>query len=238
MHCGQNSRVDKINLSNLLKELSDNIFQINYGFFFTIKELFIRPGHSIREFIIGKRKNHFKPISYTLVLSTVYFIFSQIIDKKTFLAEFISGFSESAREKGLGSFNFFSTTLDWLINNHAYTTLFLIPLYSLASYIAFLGKGYNYLENVVINSYIIGQQAIIYSIFLIPSIFIANDYYIELAAVIFSITYAFWAFRTFYIKSGITETTLRSALIYFLNFVFLNGVLFVFILGTIILGRN
>jgi ascorbate-specific PTS system EIIC-type component UlaA len=70
-HCGQNTNVDKINLPNFLHELSDSIFQINKGILFTIRELFVRPGESIREFIKGKRKYHFKPVAFALVMSTV-----------------------------------------------------------------------------------------------------------------------------------------------------------------------
>ena len=61
-HCGQNIKVDKLNLPNFLTEVSDSVFQLNGGLFYTIKELFVRPGHTIREFLIGRRKGHFKPI--------------------------------------------------------------------------------------------------------------------------------------------------------------------------------
>ncbi|MCB0631023.1 MAG: DUF3667 domain-containing protein, partial [Lewinella sp.] len=50
-HCGQSTKVDKINLPNFLRELSEGVFQINRGFFFTLKELFVRPGYSIRAYL-------------------------------------------------------------------------------------------------------------------------------------------------------------------------------------------
>ena len=45
-HCGQSTKIDKVNLPNFVRELSDSVFQINKGFFYTLKALFVRPGHS------------------------------------------------------------------------------------------------------------------------------------------------------------------------------------------------
>jgi hypothetical protein len=70
-HCGQSTKVDRINLSNFLSELSEGIFQINKGLFYSVKELFLRPEYNIRAYLNGKIKNHFKPIAYVFILSTV-----------------------------------------------------------------------------------------------------------------------------------------------------------------------
>ena len=71
-NCGQKSTVQNINFKFLIDEISNTVFQVNRGLFFTVKELFVRPGHSIREFLNGKRKQHFKPLAFVLVVSTIY----------------------------------------------------------------------------------------------------------------------------------------------------------------------
>jgi Protein of unknown function (DUF3667) len=45
---------------------------LDKGILFTTKELFTRPGHSIREFLDGKRVRHFKPISMVIILAGIY----------------------------------------------------------------------------------------------------------------------------------------------------------------------
>ena len=65
-HCGQRSNVGRITLSSLLNELTESIFQIDRGFFYTLTQLFARPGKSIREYLNGKRRKHFKPIAAKL----------------------------------------------------------------------------------------------------------------------------------------------------------------------------
>ncbi len=47
-NCGQNSNVRKIDVKYLIDEIPNSIFQINRGFLFILKELFTRPGDSIR----------------------------------------------------------------------------------------------------------------------------------------------------------------------------------------------
>lgn len=127
--CGQNSKIERINLRNFLNELSSGIFQVNKGFFFTLKELFTRPGHSIREFIIGKRKNHFKPIAFVLTMSTIYFFVSKISDSPTIIDNFFSGFNNAGEENDITTNS--SKLVKWLSENYAYTTLLLLPFFLL-----------------------------------------------------------------------------------------------------------
>jgi hypothetical protein len=223
-HCGQNSKVGKVNLSNFLNEISESVFQINRGLFFTLKELLIRPGHGVKEFLNGKRKNHFKPIAYVLTLSTLYFIISHLVGENTWMNDVVSGFSIGVNDSGEEIEML--PILTWLSENFAYTTLLLIPIFSLASFLSFLGLGTNYLEHTVLNSYITGQQAIFYSIFILIKIFIDSEY-LELIPVLISVAYAFWVYWQFFIKGNRIINILRSVLTYVLYIIFSFGLLFI-----------
>lgn len=218
-NCGQNIKVDKINFNYLIKELSNTIFQINHGLFFTIKKLFVSPGHSINEFLLGKRKNYFKPIAYVLLLATIYALIAKIIGGKTILDEALIGWNEayktsnSSKEKEIA-------TLSWFIRNYAYTTLILLPFFSLASYIVFLESKYNYFEHIVLNLYITGQQALIYSFFLIIYSLIENPY-IELIQIIIGVGYVFWTYIQFFKKKNILKIALLTTFSYFIYFFFI-----------------
>ncbi len=145
-HCGQNSKVSKINLSNFLNEVSESIFQINKGLFYTLKELFVRPGGSINEFLNGKRKSHFKPVAYVLTFSTLYFFISRLSAENTWMNDIVSGFSEASWDSE--SKTKAPSILIWLSANFAYATLLLLPIFSFASYLSFWGLGRNYLEHI------------------------------------------------------------------------------------------
>ena len=72
--CGQNSKVSTSNLFSFINEITESVFQINKGLFYTLKELSIRPAIGINEFLDGKRKSHFKPIAYVFTFSTLVYL--------------------------------------------------------------------------------------------------------------------------------------------------------------------
>jgi len=232
--CGQNIRVDKLTLKNFFTELWESVFQVNHGLFFTIKTLFQRPGHAIREFLNGHRKVYFKPVAYALVLSTFYFFLTKIFGTSTFLNDVIAGFQGGAADKAEFDHNAvileFSTK--WLTDNFAYTNLFFIPLFSLASYIAFLGKGQNYLEHVVINSYMIGQQTLFYSSFvLIGTVTGLNDL-VHTVDLFLVIAYRFWVYVEFYNNDRKMHVVLRVFLSYLILYFIFAVLVTILLFGT------
>ncbi len=211
-HCGQSTKVDKINFSNFLKELSDSIFQVNKGLFYSLKELFVRPGHSIREYLDGKRKNHFKPVAYAFTLSTIYFLLSQLLETGTFMNDFIEGYSNGLDdpEEEVNEL----ANLQWFAKNYAYTMLLLLPLFSLASFLAFAGAGFNYLEHLVLNAYITGQQAVLYLLSAIFSLVTRDDNWLAALTLFLSTAYVFYVFWQFFSEKSRVAVVLRSVLTY------------------------
>jgi hypothetical protein len=216
-NCGQSASVSKITLPKLLNQLSESIFLFNNGLLYTLKELFVRPGISIQDFLNGKRKRHFKPIAYVLFFSTVYFLASKITGQNTLIDDMITGFSNGANASD-GKLQL-PTYVSWLANNYAYTTLLLIPIFSFASYISFSRFDPNYLEHIVLNCYITGQQAILYSLFSL--IIIVIDHPVaESIPLLIAVTYNFWVFAQFFKEGNRKVNILRSILTYVLFLIF------------------
>lgn len=226
-HCGQKSSVGKITLPNFINEVSESFFQIDKGFFYTLKELCIRPGRSLNEYLAGKRKSHFKPISYLLTLSTVYFLVSKLTNLDTWLNDIVTGWMTGTGEQIENPK--ISEIASWFFTYYAYSTLLLVPIFSLASYLSFFKSGKTYLEHVVVNSYITGHQGIIYSFFLIGRTVIDSDL-MEMIPVILAISYTFWVFWKLFPKGNRALNILGSALTYLLYSIFCL-VLFMFLLG-------
>jgi hypothetical protein len=174
-------------------------------------------------FLDGKRQNHFKPIAFVVTLSTFYFLITQMTQQNTWIDDILTGWMNGAAEESsdvqeLG-------LLIWFSKNFAYSTLILLPVFSLASFLSFKGFEKNYLEHIVINSYITGQQALFYSVFALIGLVIKNDV-VEILSLLVAILYAFWVFlQTF--KDGSSPTViLRSILTYILYLIFSTGLLF------------
>lgn len=132
-------------------------------------------------------------------MSTVYYLLSKYLGKETLVNSALAGISRGISEN-IDNETFVQSIFNWLINNHAYTSLILIPFYSLSSYLSFFNKGLNYLEHFVLNAYIVGQQAIIYMFFIIISTIFDEDYYLEILMVIIAVVYAYWVFVNFLLR--------------------------------------
>lgn len=215
--CGQKTSVGKITVSNILDEVATGIFQVDRGFFYTLIALFRRPGHAIQEYLDGKRKKYFRPVAYVLTLSTVYFLVSQVTGKATWLDDIITGWSNGALNSEEQTK--VPTVLRWFSANFAYTTLLLLPLFSLASFLSFRKFGRNYAEHLVINTYTTGQQALIYSAFaLVRTVF--DHEVLEMLQFLAAISYVFWVFWQFFREGNRIFNILRSLLTYILYLLF------------------
>jgi len=220
-NCGQNSKVRKINFRYLLDEIPNSIFQINRGFLFTVKELFTRPGHSIREFIEGKRKFHFKPLAFLFLTSTLYVLLNYLIGHQTFFGDLIEGF------KSVGK-NTESEILNWISNKQTYIIIFVLPFFSLASYLAFFKSKYNFFEHIVLNLYITGQQMIIYMIFSFI-IDVDRDGLIILLPLLLGFTLNIWAYIQFFDKKSTLKKILLIISTYIIfAFQFILAMIFIF----------
>jgi len=221
--CGQRSDVSRINFTNFIDEVSQSFFKINKGFFYTLKELTVRPGNTLKEYLDGKRKSHFKPIAYLLALSTVYFFITKATDQNTLIGDLVAGWMDGASE--LNSNVEVPKIASWFLANYAYTALLLLPIFSLASYIAFLKFHKTYLEHVVLNAYITGHQAIFYSLFAVIKTVTVNPVFDMLPALV-AVSYTFWVFWQFFSQGNRTMNILRSLMTYTLYL----------ILSTMLLG--
>lgn len=227
-NCGQNAKVKKINLKYLMDEIPDSLFQVNRGFLYTVKQLTLRPGHSIQEFLEGKRKPYYKPFAFFLITSTVYFLLPYLLDKNTFIDDLLLGFRDGMKENNVSAD---SGILDWISKNQNYFILLFLPLFSFASYLAFIKSKYNYFEHLVINMYITGYQMIIYLIF--SFVFFEENLLIT-APLIIGFVYNFWTFNQLFEDKKIWNKILWLILAYI---IFLAEILLVMFLVVGIMTR-
>lgn len=87
--------------------------------------------------------------------------------------------------------------VSWLLANYAYATLLLIPVFSLASYLAFFNYHKTYLEHLVINAYITSQQAIFYTVFVLAGTVIDSEI-VEQVSLLVVVSMSFGCFGNFF----------------------------------------
>jgi len=136
-HCGQKAETERLNLKYLLHKFFHAFTHMEAGYLHTLKELAIRPGHSIREYFQGKRSNHGDPVTMLLIIGGLCSILYNHYHLKTIASVDISTFKGDLE----------------MITLKYFALLFLgySLIFSLSDFLIFRYKGYNYIELFVMN---------------------------------------------------------------------------------------
>jgi hypothetical protein len=183
-NCGQTADVHRITLRHFFHELFHAVTHADKGFLLLARTLLIRPGHVAREYLEGKRKKYFNPLTF-LVLTAAISAFA-IYQTGYFKAMATgrgpgqSGQSAELRERPSESMIAFFKTLNEAtrisIEHQKLLDLLLIfPLMSFFTWLLFGRKKANFAENLVLNAFTMGEYNIITVVVFVPAFLLAPD---------------------------------------------------------------
>lgn len=211
-NCGQSAATHRLNFHFLWHDIQHALLHFDNGIFYTLKELFSRPGHSIRAYIEGKRVRHYKPIAVVILLATIY----------SFLALY---FNASANDvMVLTAENDLSRSVlnkvnDWTNAHFAAYTLLILPFLSISSFLVFKKQKYNFVEHLVLNSFMTGQQLVL-QLLCFPLTYLYHGTTIAVAVTslisILGFLLMVWTYTQFFNKISIVKTFLLAILTYIL----------------------
>lgn len=164
-NCGQSANTHKLNIHFILHDLQHGLFHFDKGILYTAKELLTRPGHTIREFIEGKRVRHFQPLSFVIVLATFYGLLYHYL----IVVQSKAPFEPKNDITGVSG-----RIVTWITEHFAFDCLILIITTTLVSYVIFKKKQYNFVEHLTLNTFTMGLLLVI-SLLPFPIIAILGD---------------------------------------------------------------
>lgn len=166
-YCGQKANTQRMDLHFLWHDIQHGILHVDKGFFYTISQLFKRPGHAIREFLEGKRVKHFKPIPLLFILAGVYALLNHY-----FSVDFVNNLkiSEGSSEIIIKTVE---SVKEWIAQHYGLATILGLPVYSAGTYFAFRKMHYTFIEHIVITAFYESQK-LIARIVLFPLIYFYN----------------------------------------------------------------
>lgn len=175
--CGQKASVKRIELKWLLDELPHAIWHIEKGFLYNVKQLFKRPGQSVNDFLEGKRKPFFNPLTYLVILMFINYIVMWITDFKYYdETELLNMSAEKATEvKGYHKVNW------WIVEHSYYYMLIAMPVVGifLFLFLRTIKKKYNIAETTVMALFITAQSILIQSIIYFITGWVRNGEFIR-----------------------------------------------------------
>ena len=196
--CGQKTVTERFTLKHVFsQDFIRGIYNLDEGLLLTLKEVFTRPGHAIREYVQGKRVNHFNYFAFFVLAITVSH-FVQEYAKVNVESLFATNI-----QKSLLSFN------EYVF--HKYDKLFSfvsIPVFALISYFVFKKAAQNYAEHFVLNTYKAAGSILILSLFYFVGIGVANHTFLKVLYVVTSclqIAYEFIFYYQFFSAFGYSK---------------------------------
>lgn len=191
--CGAKVIRNRLDFKNLWADFQERIFNIDNALFRTFITLFKNPEHVINGYIDGLRKKYVHAFSYYAVALTLagfqLFILRKYHPEAFDITVFMGGQTVPN-----------TPNVDWVYDYYSMLALLNLPFYALLAKLTFLGlKKYNYIEHLVINTYIIAQYTITSFFIIITMVLLGMNYFLagNLTAMLL-IVYAAYCYKRIY----------------------------------------
>ncbi|MCF6308781.1 MAG: DUF3667 domain-containing protein [Flavobacteriaceae bacterium] len=216
-NCGQPTKLKRINGQYILSEIG-SVLNFDKGILFTIKELLLRPGQSIRNFVLDDRNRLVKPVIFIIVTSLIYSLINHFFHIEEGYMKF-----EETKQSTTGHI------FIWVQDHYGYANIIMGIFIVLWIKLFFRKYNYNFFEILILLCFIMGIGMLIFSIFAIFKVLTHIDL-MQIASIV-SVLYSAWAIGQFFDKSKFSNyvKAFFSYLLGFLTFTFT-----VILIGTLI----
>ncbi len=143
-------RIDK---NYILSEIS-SVLNFDKGIFYTTRELLIRPGTTVRKFILEDRNRIVKPVIFLIITSLIYTIVAQLF-------KFEVGYINYNESKETAV----SIVFSWIQNNYGYANIIMGILIAFWVKLLFRKRQYNFYEILILLCFVMGIGMLLASVF-------------------------------------------------------------------------
>lgn len=213
-NCGNPAKLKRINGQYLINEIG-SVLNFDKGILYTIRELILRPGKTIRQFIKEDRNRLVKPIVFIIICSLIYSIIQQIF-------HFEDGYVGYSFEKESAITSIF----DWVSKNYGYSNILMGIFIAFWIKIFFREYNYNFYEILILLCFVMGIGMLLFAFFGIADSLV--DLKIIDKGYLIGIIYILWAIVQFFDKKKFMNYP-KAIFSYFLG-------MLTFMIGIYLLG--
>ncbi len=193
-NCGHPAKLKRIDWHYILHEIQ-HVLHVEKGIFYTIKELVIRPGQSVRQFISENRNRLVKPIIFIIVTSLIYSIAAHFFHIEDGYIKMDDG------EAGKNSATI--TIFTWIQNHYGYANIIMGIFIAFWLKLFFKKYDYNIFEIVILLCFVMGVGMLIFSVFAIIE-GLTQIHLMQISGMI-GVVYCSWAIGQFYDKKKVSN---------------------------------
>jgi len=183
--CGQSAHIHRVTIGHLVHEFFHVMTHADKGIIFLVKQLLVRPGFVVKEYLEGKRKKYFNPVSFLLITTAIGALIA-------YKSGYYEALGKPASRQPQQISRYYQETLDITVHYGKVLGLFLIvPLCAFLSRIFFWRPRYNFAEHIVLQSYCLGLFYIVQSFIFVP-LFLVSPSTAEINNVLLQLVYAIY----------------------------------------------
>ena len=179
-NCSQKSALHRLSFHDVLHEGIHYFTHADKGLFQLIRDLVKKRGVVAREYIEGKRKKYFPPLSFFLLIATI-FVFMSTLGESKETSDVLKTHPELNKivdpAKKQATINMYERGEKVMHFTTKYSNLMAmcsLPLTAFVFWLFYRKAKYNYVEHLVAGMYMIGICLLMYALIILPFSYIFN----------------------------------------------------------------
>jgi len=148
-NCGQPATLKRIDGHYIIHEI-EHVLHFENGILFTVKELLIRPGQNVKEYISTNRSRLVKPIIFIIITSLIYTLMSHFF-------KLDDGYVKLGEDKKTS----ITLIFEWIQNHYGYSNIIMGIFIALWLKLFFRKHHYNFFEILILLCFVIGMDMLL-----------------------------------------------------------------------------
>lgn len=162
--CGQSAKLKRLSMKQIRKEFVKRFLDYEKGLIFLLKQLALRPGEAVGEYIAGKRKRYYDPLKFVALGAGISVIATHYFDVMTL---------DTAHRNPVS---------DWISRHMNLIVLSTIPIAAWFSRLLFRKHQFNYAEHLTLHAYLGGFRTVFFLLVFTPLVTLFRAYYFYILA--------------------------------------------------------
>lgn len=151
--CGQPAQLKRVDSHYIIHEI-EHVLHFEKGILYTIRELILRPGQTVRHFLSENRSRLVKPIIFLIVASLIYSLVNHFFHIEE---EYMSFDGDEASATGV--------IFAWVQAHYGYANMIMGVFIAWWTKIFFRKYGYNIFEILILLCFVMGIGMLLFAVF-------------------------------------------------------------------------
>lgn len=184
--CGHPAKLKRIDRHYIVHEIV-HVLHVEKGLLYTIRELLLRPGKSVRQFITENRNRLIKPIIFIIITSLIYSFVNHLFH----IEEGYVNYQETTKSTS-------GVLFKWVQDHYGYANIIMGVFIALWLKLFFRKHPFNFFEILILLCFVMGMGMLIFALFAL----FQGLLHVQLMSIagVVGIAYTSWAIGQFFDK--------------------------------------